>query len=338
MDAICDDLRGEVIRMQPENGYLMSMVSKEWNKYLMDRVRVVSYYKDFKMLCKRSDMLSLVRSYGNIHVNVCAYYVCAFASDIVMRFLIPKLENYGKQYLLMGACRGGNMERFIERLCDSVPNRFLLFYAAKGQNMEIIKMIMDIENFDINQGLYGACYVGNNELIDFFISVGGTYDEFTLTSAFLGNQEELAKKIILKESIDMKTIKDTIFNSCRLDRINYMLNFVGDESVMLEYAELIANCKSSIPIRMINELRKTESFVTLACRYGRYEWLEMFIGLYEWKIGHWSYELDMIKYLFDLNRIYIYETSMFYTYKNNDVELIYLVQELLKKKKKTLYL
>ena len=87
MNTICDDLRGEILGWRIENRYVMSMVSKEWNAYCSRLVRVVDYYKDFKELCRVSDMLSIVRSYNKIHSNVVIYYVYAFANIEILRFV-----------------------------------------------------------------------------------------------------------------------------------------------------------------------------------------------------------------------------------------------------------
>lgn len=159
MDFVCDDIKGEILQAHPSNNYRLSMVSKEWYHFI--KPRIVNYYKDFKELCKSNDMLSIVRSRHNIHSTIITYYSYAFANDEIVRFATTSQNGANLTYALMGACRGGHEIRTRRLLKKKLPfNKYLLFYAAKGQNMKIINMLSDTE-YIRQRGLYGACYVGN---------------------------------------------------------------------------------------------------------------------------------------------------------------------------------
>ena len=97
---VIDDMKDEILKCEYANRYLMSMVSRRWNVYC--KVVVANEYRGFKMLCQLDDMLSIVRSYRNVHINIAVYYAFAFGLDDVMRFFEHKECN--RNYMLIGAC------------------------------------------------------------------------------------------------------------------------------------------------------------------------------------------------------------------------------------------
>lgn len=334
MDFVCDDIKGEILQVHPSNNYRLSMVSKEWHRYCMSHLHATQLYKDFKILCRRDDMLSIAHS--TIHPNVAVYYSYAFACDEIVKFC--ERHPHNKQYTIMGSCRGGQEIRVCRQIAlGLLSNRHLLYYATKGRNMLVIDIIMDLPLTDLNQGNDAAYYMGDDEMIARYANICPKTDNL-LHMAIRGNQEKLIERIISTGNVRQSDIQDAIFrmhdNTTMLTRLSKYIN----SHRIIECIDLIKSGSPIIPDDIAFSIRSYTQLFHIACRYENYAWINVFIDTIKCTLTSRYLSIKLTKYLLSKKSIDFSESCMLKIYKLNDPELTTMVKEQLTKKYVTLYI
>ena len=224
---------------------------------------------------------------------------------------------------MMGACRGGQELR-VTRLLKRKPgpNQYIYYYAAKGQNMKVIELLKADGYRDYYCGLSGACYVGNVELMQFFIGLGARYTYDAMNCAFLSDNNEIIE-MCAKQFDD---ITFSLLSFGNLARFNELLNKYDEHGrlrAMRQYIDLIRDGASYIPIDVIINQEQNKLLLDIACRYGNYKWVQAFTKLDGYRVTHCvCMDKVVIKSLMDSRKISFADSDMFKLYKINDGELI----------------
>lgn len=316
MEFIIDDIKMEILSRELENNYRMSMVSKEWNVYC--KARVATEYKAFKELCRRGDLLSIMRSYKNIHKNVVIYYTYAFSGDEVVEYFNRICDGYNKQYSLMGACRGGRETRADALL--HLHNPYLLFYATKGRNMNIIRKLIDVPGIIKEQGFVAACYLGDSVLIDYFKQYYyADYFDVAAMYALRGHQMNL-----FEQMVNNMSEKASLLAIISYDDISIMKQLIEkfiDNVDMIRCIEIIQSGSNIELTEMNAAIAMYPLLLQFACTCNNHKWIDGFKRL-NYRINSRYLDKNMIKHLMGLGMFYTYDSDMMRIYKLNDEDII----------------
>jgi ankyrin repeat protein len=117
-----------------------------------------------------------------------------------MTYYIAKLEILGIPYI---PTKGYNPEKFYKDSKDR-ENIFnmAMYYAARGGNMEIVKLMIEKGATDFDWGMKNAANGGNMEIVKLMIEKGATDFDWGMYYASEGGHMEIVKLMIEKGSTD----------------------------------------------------------------------------------------------------------------------------------------
>src|SRR5579875_418558 len=240
-----------------ENGRYLSISKLKNNFYNINRaliyacksgkIDIVKFFI-FKGGNKLNECLAEACRYG--HLELANYLIKIGAKDLdtalskaghsgnleLIKFLIYNGATNFK-FALSNACYKGHLN-IINFLIGTVENLSLaLRNACKSKNRNIVNFIFEQNKiYDINYGLYGACYSGDIKLVNLVIKKGATDWNYGAVGACRGGKIETLKIMINNGANEY----DKFFNSaCKngsIEIITFLLRFSPNFNIALFYA------------------------------------------------------------------------------------------------------
>lgn len=155
--------------------------------------------------CKKGCIqnVKLMISYGANNWNDALHEACFTGHAEIAELMI---ERGGKSTTenLYNACYHGLIKivKYMYTICKCICYGVCLYYACKGNHMEVVKFLLSYVSDYFNHGLEGACAGGHLEIVELMIQKGATNLNMGLHAACVYDQTEVAKVMLTAGAFD----------------------------------------------------------------------------------------------------------------------------------------
>jgi Ankyrin repeats (3 copies)/Ankyrin repeats (many copies) len=138
-----------------------------------------------------------------------------------------KNPKYIFDWAMAYAAKGGNME-IVKLMIEKGSTNFntVMINAALGGNMEIVKLMIEKGATNFNSGMNYAAYGGNMRIVKFMIEKEATDFNLAMSFAARGGHMEIVKLLIEKGATSFNTAMRNAAEGGHMEIVKYLKQFV----------------------------------------------------------------------------------------------------------------